>query len=204
MHSEGNNQVGNSFIMATVTMLVVAALATSSWLIYQNNQTKIAAAASNPNQSTTQQTTTTAHAPTVTYLHIKEWGVKLPLSDAIKDARYVVSTSFPTHPDGLPSGVWLSLNSLADPSCDPATNNAGGTGAIGAILRVSPTYRNPVAPYQLYTDKYPNGVTIGNYYYAYQSWVTNTSCSQKTLSQQADKAFAATAKGTITSATTTN
>src|SRR5216683_7521847 len=48
-------------------------------------------------------------APTVSYLTVKEWGVKLPLSSTISDAYYVVPVGISPDADGQPSGILLGL-----------------------------------------------------------------------------------------------
>jgi hypothetical protein len=191
---KGNKQAGFSIVEAAIVVVIAGAMAAAGFFVYQHNQTKVTDAAPNTNQQTS-----TTPAPTPTYLYVKEWGVKLLLPDSVKDAYYVVSTSFSNDPDGLPSGVWLGLKSLTDPSCNPANNNTGGgTGAIGDILRVPQDATDPV-PGKPYSQKYPNGVTIGGYYYGYQSWINSTSCTAKSTIQAADTAFATAAKSTALS-----
>jgi len=184
-----------------LAVLVVAALAVTGLVVYQHSKPSSAknSAATSTTQTSTQSqgtTSTQTQQTTTDYLTIKEWGVKLPLSDNIKSANYVVGTSFSNDSDGLPSGVFLGLTSLSDSSCNPSNNNNGGTGAIGALLRVPPTATDAVSG-QLLTQKYPNGVTIGNYYYAYQSRINNNSCNQKSSAQAADSAFATAAKNIV-------
>jgi len=192
-------QLGFSVIEALLIVLVVAALAVTGFLVNQHHKpssTKSSAATSQT-QTTTQPAQTTTH-----YLEIKEWGIKLPLSDSIKDAYYAVSTSFSNDPDGLPSGVWLGLKSLNDPSCNPANNNTGGgTGAIGDILRVPQNATDPVSG-KLYSQKYPNGVTINGYYFGYQSWINDTSCTQRSTAQAANLAFATAVKSIVSTTAT--
>jgi hypothetical protein len=186
-----------------LTVLVVVLLAASGVVVYQHHKSSSTSAKSTAATGSTQATGQSASqtgvqfAPAVTqYLTIKEWGVKLPLSDSIKSAYYVVGTGFSSDPDGRPSGVFLGLTSLSDSSCNPSNNNNGGTGAIGVLLRVPPAATDAVSGQPL-TQKYPNGTTIGNYYYAYQSWVNRTSCNQKSTAQAADSAFAAAAKNIV-------
>lgn len=198
------HQSGFGTLAIVLVLAVVAVLAVSGVVVYQRHKGASAtnSAAVSSSQSTGKSTSTTGTQPaqtTTQYLTIKEWGVKLPLSDDnIKSAYYVVSTSLGKDPDGLPSGVWLGLNSLSDASCNPANNNLGnGTGAVGDILRVPQDATDPVSG-KSYSQKYPNGVTIGGYYYGYQSWINDNSCTQKSASQAADTAFAIAAKGIVT------
>ncbi len=194
-------QSGFGIVQIVLVVFVIAVMGVTGLVVYQHHKTNSAkdkAAASNTQTTTQPQNTTTTQTQQTTsdYLTITEWGVKLPLSDHIKSAKYVVGTSFSNDQDGKPSGVFLGLTSLSDNSCNPSNNNNGGTGAIGALLRVLPTETDAVSG-QLLTQKYPNGTTIGNYYYAYQSWINRTSCNQKSTAQAADSALAAAAKNIV-------
>jgi hypothetical protein len=202
-----NKQAGFNIVELLVIIVAVGVIGVGGWFVYQHNRTEPTGAVGGTqtnNQNNSQQTTTTTPGATVGYLEIKEWGVKMPLTSAISSAKYVVSTSFSNDPDGLPSGVWLGLTSLSDASCNPANNNMGnGTGAIGDILRVPQNATDPVSG-QPYSQKYPNGVTLNGYYYGYQSWMNDNSCTQKSTAQAADSAFASAAKGIVATSTTTN
>lgn len=202
MERAQNKQAGFNIVELLLIIVAIGVIGVGGWFVYQHNTTKVSNAAGG--SQTTQQTPATTPAPTVTYLMIKEWGVKLPLTSTISSAYYVVSTSFSNDPDGLPSGVWLGLKSLSDASCNPANNNSGdGKGAIGDILRVPVNATDPVSG-QPYSQKYPNGVTLSGYYYGYQSWMASNSCTQKSTAQAADTAFASAAKGIVTDSATTN
>jgi len=195
------NRLRLSAISVSLIVLVVAAVAVTGLVLFQRHKPSTAknSAATSQAQTITQQQGTAItqnQQTTADYLTIKEWGVKIPLSDSIKSAYYVVGTSFSNDPDGKPSGVFLGLNSLSDNSCNPSNNNSGGTGAIGALLRVLPTDTDAVTGQPL-TQKYPNGTTVGSYYYAYQSWINRTSCNQKSTAQAADSAIATAAKNIV-------
>lgn len=206
MGRTGNRNKGFSTLTILLGVLVIVAIAAVSVVAYQriSSKTNDTASTNQPSNQQSGNSTTSTQPQPVTYLTIKEWGVKLPLSSPISDAYYVVSTSFSNDPDGLPSGVWLGLKSLSDASCSPANNNMGnGTGAVGDILRVPQNATDPVSG-QPYTQKYPNGATIGGYYYGYQSWMNDNSCIQKSTAQAADSAFATATKGIVAATTTAN
>ena len=101
-------QSGFSVIEVLLIVLVVAALAATGFVVYQHHKsgTKSATATNSPQTSTAKQS---AQAATQ-YLTNGEWGVKVPLSDPIKDAYYNVKDSNTT--DGLPNTAWLGLKSL--------------------------------------------------------------------------------------------
>lgn len=216
MKSINSNQSGfSTLFILLIAALVVIGIGTVGVMVYHSDKSMIHPGdqetiaphtTSQVPQRTTIQTEPTQQATAPTYLDITQWGVELPLSSAITDAYYVVSVS--THDsNGQPNTVWLGLKSLTNPSCNPALNNTGGAGAIGGILRVLPTSVGPVTG-KLYTQDYPNGVTIGGYYYAYTSWMLdpNNKCPQSSM-QAADSAFATAAKSIIStpaSTTTSN
>lgn len=199
MKTAQSKQTGFSVIEGMLAALVLVALAGVSFTVYQRVKSSATTtdAATNPNQSTNQQPVTTTPAPTVSYLTIKEWGVKLPLSDSIKDAYYTFKGSN-NGSDGLPNTAWLGLTSLNTNGCDISTTGPSSTNKpIGSILRVLPTDQDPVtgSPYK---QEYPNGVTIGSYYYGYAPWKNNTCTSAASL-QSIDTGFANAAKSTAAS-----
>ena len=195
------HQSGFSTTVVLLAVLVVAVLAVTGLVVYQRNKpsrTKTSATTS-PTQTTAQpqSTATTQTQQTATrYLTIKEWGVKMPLSDTIKDAYYVVGKGSSDGPGGLPDTMWLGLASLNCPSCNPSRNDYGERGALGAIIRVSPTETDPVSG-QLLSQEYPSGATIGDHYYLYQSWAKDNPCASENTLQPIDSAFAAAAKGIV-------
>ena len=188
------HQSGFGTIEIVLVVLVVAVLAVTGLVVYQRHKPNSAknSAATNHTQITTQPAQTTTQ-----YLDIKELGVKLPLSSEISNAYYVVAKGSSSGPGGQPDKVWLGLTSYTSASCNPANNDNGGRGAIGAIIRVLPTDTDPVSG-QLLTQKYPNGTTIGGYYYLYQSWATNNPCASNSTLQPIDSAFATAAKSEVT------
>jgi len=188
------DQSGFSVIEALLVVLVIAALAVTGFLVYQRHKsgTKTAIATNSPQTSTAKQS---AQAATQ-YLTISEWGVKVPLSDPIKDAYYNVKDSNIT--DGLPNTAWLGLKSLdGSTECNASlmgTIHTETTG-VGAFGRAHPTDHEPVKG-TLYTQLYP-GVTIGNYYYFYISGIKGKTCAPQATLQAIDSAFATAAKNMV-------
>ncbi len=201
------HQSGFSIVEALIVVVVIGVIGTAGWFVYQHNRTKVTDATANPNQSNSHQTpaTTTPAAPTVASLTLKEWGLNLPLSDKIKDAYYVPSVSS-KGTDGLPNSMLLGLTSLDASSCTAAGSNHGQDSAIGAIFRALPTETDPVTG-QLLTQEYPNGTTIGTYYYGYESFTNSSGRTCKasgTTLQPIDAAFANAAKKITAASTTAN
>jgi type II secretory pathway pseudopilin PulG len=191
------NQSGFSAIEALLVVLIVVVLVIIGLVVYQRHKSTSAKTSVATNATQPQNTTTTQPAQATTpYLTLKEWGVKLPLSESIKDAYYVAEKGSSNGPGALPTTMWLGLTSLSSSSCNPSNNDNGGRGAVGAILRVLPTETDAVTG-QLLTQKYPNGKTINGYYYTYQSWAKNNPCASDSTLQPIDSAFATAAKNMV-------
>lgn len=195
--------MGFSAIGVVLIVVAICAIGTVGWLVYQNNKTKPTNAVGSNGSSNSQQSTPPSNpSPTVAYLDIKGWGVKVPLGETIKDAYYTFSGSNKGD-DGLPSTAWLGLTSLNDSGCGITTTGPTSEATpIGSIGRVLPTDRDPVKG-SLYTELYPNGITIKGYYYFYAPW-QNKKCAPKDKLQSVDSAFATATKGSLSSTSTTN
>lgn len=196
------HQSGFGTTVILLVVLVVAAVAVTGLVVYQRHKNTNAknSAATNSSQSTGQQQSTTSTQPaqtTIQYLTIKEWGVKIPLSDTIKDAYYVVPIGISNNADGKPSAVDFGLTSL-NSSCGTVTSDSTNfSHVLGSIVRALPTETDPVSG-KLYTQLDPNGTTIGGYYYGYAgAELKNKTCASATTIQSVDSAFATAAKGAV-------
>lgn len=137
------------------------------------------------------------------HLSVKEWGVQVPLPATVSDAYYVASSSTYDPRTGQPNTIWISLASLSSKGCDAAHfNSTGEGGPAGALIRVMPTDTDPVTG-QLYTEKYPGGSLVGNYYYVYIPW-KNKSCGTQTLLHGVDSAFGTAVKSMTPASGTVN
>jgi type II secretory pathway pseudopilin PulG len=189
-------QSGFSAIEVLLVVLVVAAMAGISLVVYQRHKP---ITAKNSAATTSTQMTTRPAQTTTQYLTIKEWGVKLPLSDSIKDAYYTVGGNVGT--DGLPNTIWLGLTSLNSSGCNASPDNPSSFKPLGAIVRVLPIDKDPGTG-KLYTQQDPNGTTINSYYYGYASNISKVSCASATTLQSIDSALATAAKGIVTASAT--
>src|SRR5258708_35931538 len=141
----------------------------------------------------------TQRAPRVAYMTSKKWGVKLPLSESIKDAYYVVPTGISLNADGLPSGIFLGLTSR-NSNCGTISSTGRGTeNTLGEIVRSLPTDHDPVSG-KLYTQLNPDGVTINAYYYGYTSSSKNNTCAPATTLQSINSDFVTATKSTVKAA----
>jgi hypothetical protein len=123
------------------------------------------------------------------YLVISQWGVKLPLSDAIQDAYYIVSSVSYDANTGGPNTVWISRSSLDDTGCNANEFEEGGNGSpVGTMVRTLPDEVDNATGAK-YTDLYPGGVIIGKYYYGYAAR-NNASCGNAAILQTTNAAFA--------------
>lgn len=196
-------QQGFSAIAVVTALVIITSIVGASWYVFKQNRPETSGAIE-PNGSQTtdsNQPATGDSEPTVAYLEIEEWGIKAPLSDEIKDA-YVVSGGS-SEGFGRPSTrLWLGLRSFNTEKCNPENNNKGGRGAIGAYLRFTPDTKDEVTG-RLLTEMLPNGTTIGDYYYAYQSWKRDNPCISGGQLENIDNAFALSAKNFIAATTGT-
>src|SRR4051794_12533759 len=103
MSKAKQGQEGFGLLPVLLVVGMVGVLTAVGWIVYQRNKTQSSSAAPTTSQPVTQAPAPTPPAPTVTYLEIKEWGVKLPLPAAVKDAYYVVPVGTSDNADGLPS-----------------------------------------------------------------------------------------------------
>jgi hypothetical protein len=191
------NKSSNGFgalniMIAILTVLVIGVV--GWYVIDHKNKThnNSAATPSSSTESTSQPNSIQLPASAPTYLSIKEWGVSIPLSSGISDAYYVVNSSS-VDAKGTPSSVLVGLKSLDSNGCATANTNSGQTGALGLIGRSAPTEKDPVSG-DLITKKYPNGTTIGNYYYFFQDRTNGLTCASAESLQNISFSFAAAAK----------
>lgn len=176
MHRPVSKQAGFTVIEAVIIIVVVAAAIGTSWAVYQHlKQSAVTTeAASNPNQ--TAQQAPTRSTPTVAYLAIQEWGIKLPLSSAIKDAYYIPNSQ--NHAaDGTPLAMFIGLKSLDAAGCDAHTaNKPGGTiTALATIIRIAPTDVDHVSGVE-YVNEWPSAI-IGQYAYALYDGTKYRTCT---------------------------
>jgi len=203
MQKQQLNSKGFGLIAVIIVIAVLVVLGGAGVYVYQRNHTANSAANAKVTNHTTAKTdgssgnkSNPSTGSQQTYLTIREWGVKLPLSDTIKGAYYVASNSS-KDASGQPDTMWLGLTSLNSKGCDATLANQGQSTQLGALLRVSPTATDPVSGTS-YTQLYPNGITIGNYYYAYKSWTKGKACASETQLQAIDSAFATATKNAVT------
>ncbi|HET8708789.1 MAG TPA: prepilin-type N-terminal cleavage/methylation domain-containing protein [Candidatus Saccharimonadales bacterium] len=123
---------GFSVVEVLVVLVVVAVIGSAGFVVY--NRGKHDGKADNAQTtSATKQTTKDASAKpadesATTYLDIKEWGVKLPLSDALAGATYQLKNGY----------AYVTVKSLEN------TDYSLENGGVGAISRFTPTRRIPI------------------------------------------------------------
>jgi type II secretory pathway pseudopilin PulG len=197
------HQSGFGTVEVLLVVLVVAILAVGGFVVYQrhnNTSTKTNAATSTSQTNTQQSNTTSTQSQPPSYLTIKEWGVKIPLSSSISDAYYVIPQGISNDADGKPSAINFGLASL-NSSCGTVTGGPTDYNSLGSIVRALPTDTDPVSG-KLYTQLDPNGVTIAGYYYGYaDASLKSKTCISSTSVQSVDSAFATAVKSAVTATT---
>ena len=187
------HQSGFSVIELLLIALVVGVLAVIGMLVYQRHKPS----GVKNNTATSSATTQSAHRATQ-YLTIKEWGVKIPLTSAIGDAYYVADPTSKGS-DGVTDQIYLGLTSMDSYGCTAAGSVHGLSSAPALIFRALPGATDPVSG-QLLTQKYPDGVTIGSYYYGYENLSTGSGnkCKAPAASLQSfNAAFSSSAKSAV-------
>lgn len=198
---------GSVGAFVVVGTLLVLAIGSFTYYHQRSNhaETKSNLAVGASSSAAPQESIATAQTaqPAETRLYIKEWDVQLPLASNVTDAYYVVSTSTHDPGTGQPNTLWLGLSSLNSTGCDVSrVNSVAAATPVGALIRVAANETDPVSG-ALYSQKYPNGVLIGDYYYAFAPW-KNKSCASKATLQGIDSAFASAAKTIVSAKPPTN
>jgi hypothetical protein len=187
------NSKGFSALDITLVAALIIVIGVAGWYAVGNkNQAKSNDTSPPAEKSPSTQPTASPAAQVNNPLVVSEWGVKIPLADKTSDAYYVVSNST-KDANGQPNTVWLGLKSLDATGCAASNANNGKGTAIAALLRVAPNDTDPISG-QTYKEKYPNGTTIGNYYYAYQSQTSGKTCTSEENLQQINAAFTTASK----------
>lgn len=168
------NQKGFSLTELLLILVFVGVIVGLGWYVWHakksaDNSLNANSTSSNSQESYNKKITSQTQQ---SYLSIKEWRIKLPLSSVIEDAYYVVSTSSET--GGQPNTMWLGLKSLDGSGCAASQANSGGAYPIGAIIKVQPDETDPVSG-TLIKQRDPNGVTIDGFYYAYHNGIQGNS-----------------------------
>lgn len=194
-------QSGFGTVELLLVVALVAVLAVASILTYQRDHKKVtvkgtgSTSTNQPSSQTTSTVSTQPAATTTQYLTIKEWGVKIPLPDDVKDAYYVPSTGS-ADTDGTPNTMWIGLKSLDASGCEATKANQGGK-PLASIARVLSNETDPVSGTP-YTELNPNGVTIGKYYYFYSTWSKGNNCTSANIFTKIDSIFKNAIKNTST------
>jgi len=183
-------QNGFAVVEAMILLVVIGLVAIGIWWVYHHNQSRAVS------DVTVNTSTQPLAKPLVTYLEIKEWGIKLPLSEEIKDAYYIVPQGIALDTDGLPSGIILGIHSL-DSSCGEVTSESPGfNNSFAEIVRALPNEKNPISG-RLYKELLPSGVTINGYYYGYSRMTENKTCATRTELDSIDSAIAVATQGLL-------
>jgi hypothetical protein len=175
------NEKGFNVIEGMLIFVIVAILAGTGWYVWDSNKkTNTLLNSADKNSSSivkqpSQNQISTDAKKTTQYLDIKEWKIKLPLSNQISDAYYVMSTS--SQGSEQPDTIWLGVKSIDSVmECSAANANNGGSPLAG-LVKVSTTQADPVSG-EGYQKKYPDGTTINNFYYGYSDWISKNPCTK--------------------------
>ena len=178
MRAAKSKQRGFSIIEALIAVVVAGAIGTAGVFVYQHNQTKVteAEAARTSQSSNSQQAATTPPTPTVGYLDIKEWGVRLSLNSTTASLYYYINPQ-------LPDIAYLSLKNISAvaPTC------AADKNPLGAISRLTSAEHQSALDGSIHSI--PGTIHIGTYWYGYES--AQADCTDGTHATQAAESKAA-------------
>ena len=171
-----DTQSGFGFVGILLIVVGVGVLVAGGWVVYERNQVRVTGAAVSSNQTSNRQTGGGQPASPVAYLTVKEWDIKFPLPDLIKDAYYVPSVQN-VAADGTPLAMYIGMKSLDAAGCDANSANVpgGNSTALGTIIRISPTDVDHVSGVE-YVKEWPSA-TIGKYTYAFDDGTKYRTCA---------------------------
>ena len=138
MSKSVHHQSGIALMGIILLVVVAGGIAGVGFLIFsqKNKSAPVTSETTLTSPQSANKATTPASTPsaaTGTMLTIKEWGIQMPLPDALKDA-YVVplvtaSTGKSTDP---PSFMWIGLKALDGMGCQAEKGNTGSPGVPAA------------------------------------------------------------------------
>lgn len=174
------SQNGFSAIEILLLILLLLLLIFLGWYVWNKKESKPPAnSSSNATPAKTETKATETPQSTVNYLKIPEWGVKVKLSDDIKDAYYdnKVTTN-------------LSAFSLRVHSLDSETQCKNDPQSLSTIFKVGkdePSDQDPTTTYA----KMEKGVVIGDsfYFISRAQYNCTSDASKEALLNKAIKAF---------------
>lgn len=162
------NEQGTSIIELLLILLILIILGLLGWYIWQakkDNKPKGSDAStpsSIPASKTEAQKKADTSQPAALYLKIPEWGIKIKLTDDIKDAYYDAAKQ--------PDAFNLRVKSL-----DSETDCKTGDLSVAAIFKVGKDEKYPQDETKTYAEA-QKGVVIGDSFYF--TGVAQYSCTQ--------------------------
>lgn len=146
------NQQGIAIIESLLSLGIVGVVCFTAWFVVAStakaNEALDASDASS-NQIIIKPRDDSATDDEQTYLTIKEWGVRVPLSDTSKNAEYKYRNNY----------AYIDVTGLKNGECSDE-------GATGVILRFKKADINPDTE-KTYLSSLPDAPQVGQYYYAY-------------------------------------
>jgi hypothetical protein len=164
------NSSGFSAVEAVLIIIVLGIVGGTGLYVYKQNTTKQTVSNSTPSpkpavkteKTTESKTETTPPAPSIKYLEIKEWGVKMELSKGIEDAYY---GKYPKFDSNIAYGLGLKSYTALSADCAPERITLGWL-----VRQTTATHDANLADQQkngvrMGNDVYPQ--KVGDYYYSY-------------------------------------
>jgi hypothetical protein len=163
------NEKGFSVVELLIVILMFVLIGAVGYLVYKDHHTAVPKVVTVTKTTVakpkTSKITSTGAATTPSYLAIKEWGVRIPLSSSISDAYYYYNNGY----------AYLSVQSHNNDQC--AANNV----SEGVMTRFSQSDVDPQTNQTLLSEHTTDAVKVGNYYYFYTH--PQAECSSDTTIQ---------------------
>jgi hypothetical protein len=165
------SQSGFGGVEALLFLVIIGIIGFTGWYVWNSkaNTDKNLTAVSSTTPIVKKSTTPTAStADATSYLTIKEWGVKIPVSNGLKGLTY----SFKAYDDGTQI-VGFTFPSLKNTECNDDQS-------VGALVRFTASDIDPLSGDKL-TSENPGVKQIGTYYYTVglpQATCTNDTATQ--------------------------
>jgi len=183
-----NKQSGFGLIEILLVIIVIGVLGATGWYALHTkhqtdkilsqtdkiSQSESPSAGDKKSASSTGSSSSSSSPSSQNPLVIKEWSVKLPLSDAISDAYY----SVPENSAGFPNAYGLGTKSLTALDSNCAPDKTG----VAFIYRQTVATHDQNATHSDQTNYPVYPTKIGNYYYGYAN--AQSACSQNATTNQ--------------------
>lgn len=162
------NQLGFSPVVVLLALILVVLVGFTGYYVYNTQKKDDKAAAPSPPAKSIATTNQSSTQDTQKYLVIKEWGVKIPVSEKYVDVTYKMGNDFATFQSetfarltnqecsAKNSSEYLGgINRYDESGKNPEISEGPGSAASAAAVKVGNHYYDYVNPTQMYCQETP-------------------------------------------------